>query len=491
MIAENTCVQLCATHTLTPNGFGLVSPNFEKELALLKSLINEEGILQPLVINEEGVIISGIRRWKVAQELGMETIPVIVVSPEDNEIERLVIQYNQYQEKKEVERYLEWERIKVLYGVGRGSRIDKNPLLQELKDNTIGHLSKSQYESYRKLFSLVEEVGADKNEIINKLMNGERVNSLKKSLMIVKSKKRVAEMKDSINISRDDLKLLNTSSFGGDLLEDDSVDCIITSPPYYQLRNYGNSTSDCVELGQEKSKESFINNLVYQFLSVKPKLKDTSKVWVNLMDTYRDGIYLNIVEEFICEMVKKGFFVLDKWVWVKNNSTPMPTRGANISHEHLICFGVNPNLPFNEMKVECDGMRELKEWSYNNGSKMKSSILVNEKVIESNANDFNELMKKCAKRGIPFTHSAGFPIEIPLLLIALSTEPGDLVVDLFSGTATTGEAALSLKRKYVGYEINPAYHEIAQVRLEDYIDDTVFTFYSMDEECLGEFVMAA
>jgi DNA modification methylase len=209
------------------------------------------------------------------------------------------------------------------------------------------------------------------------------------------------------------------------------------------------------------------------------------------MDTYRDGVYLNIVEEFICEMVQKGFFVLDKWVWAKKNSTPISTRGANISHEHLICFGVNPNLPFNEMKVECDAMKELKEWSYNNGSKMKSSILVNEKVIESNANDFNELMKKCVKRGIPFTHSAGFPIEIPSLLIALSTEPGDLVVDLFSGTATTGEASLSLKRRYVGYEINPAYHEIAQVRLEDYITGDVIPFLDEDEEYLGEFFMAA
>ena len=491
MITENTCVQLCATHTLTPNAFGLISPNYEKELALLKSLVNEEGILQPLVINEEGLIISGVRRWKVAQELGMETIPVIVVSAGENEVEKLVIQYNQYQEKKEVERYLEWERIKVLYGVGRGSRIDKNPLLLKLKDNTIGSLSKSQYEAYRKLFCLVEEIGADRNEIINKLMSGQTVNGLKKSLTIVKSKKRVSEMKESINISMDDLKLLNSCSFGGDGLEDDSVDCVITSPPYFCYRQYGNSSETQVELGQENTSEEFVKNLVSHFVSIKPKLKPTAKVWVNIMDTYKNGIYLNVVEQFTCEMVNKGFYVLDKWIWMKNNPTPMPTRGANISHENLICFGVQPNLSFNELKIERESIHLVSEWTYNNGSKMKSAFFLDEKVVQTNVNDFRELMKKCEERGIPFTHSAGFPIEIPSLLIALSTEPGDLVVDLFSGTASTGESALSLKRRYVGYEINPAYHEVAQIRLEDYIADTIFTFYSEDEEYMGEFVLAA
>jgi DNA modification methylase len=129
--------------------------------------------------------------------------------------------------------------------------------------------------------------------------------------------------------------------------------------------------------------------------------------------------------------------------------------------------------------------------TYNNGSKLKTAFSLPEKVIRSNTNDFNELKEKCEERGIPFTHTAGFPVELPELLIKLSTEPGDLVVDLFSGTGTTGQAALSLKRRYVGYELNPAYHEIAQIRLEDYTEQYVFTFFNEDEEEMGEFLLVA
>ena len=491
MIAENTCVQLRATHTLTPNNYGFESPDFKSELALLKSLIKVEGILEPIVINENGFIISGNRRWKVATEIELEQVPVIVLNVKEEDLEKISIHFNQYREKTEVERYLEWERIKFLYGIGQGSRIDRSPNLRELRDNTIGYLSRSQYEGYQKLFRMIDAEGLDRGEFIFKLMRGETLNGLLKSLSISQSIKRVCELKESINISRDDLKLLNSSSFGGDGLEDGSVGCIITSPPYYNYRQYGNSSENQVELGQEKTPEEFVKNLVAHFVSVKPKLKPTAKVWVNIMDTYKNGIYLNIVERFICEMDRMGFYVLDKWIWMKNNPTPMPTRGANISHENLICFGVQPNLSFNELKIERESIHLVSEWTYNNGSKMKSAFFLDEKVVKTNVNDFRELIKKCEERGIPFTHSAGFPIEIPNLLIALSTEPGDLVVDLFSGTATTGEAALSLKRRYVGYEINPAYHEVAQIRLEDYIADTIFTFYSEDEEYMGEFVLAA
>lgn len=491
MITENTCVQLRATYTLTPNNFGFESPNFKNELDLLKSLIKAEGILEPIAINENGFIISGNRRWKVATEIELEEVPVIVLDVQEEDLEKISIHFNQYREKTEVERFLDWERIKVLYGIGQGSRIDKNPNLRELKEKTIGSLSRSQYEGYQKLFRMIEEMGWDKDEFIFRLMKGETLNGLKKSLTIAQSVKRVSEMKESINISTSDLKLLNSSSFGCDILDDESVDCVITSSPYYSYRQYGNSSDTQVELGQEKTPVEFVKNLVEHFVSVKPKLKPTAKVWVNIMDTYKNGIYLNIVEQFTCEMVNKGFYVLDKWIWMKNNPTPMPTRGANISHENLICFGVQPNLPFNELKVERESIALVSDWTYNEGSKMKSSFFLKEKVVQTNVNDFRELKKKCNERGIPFTHSAGFPIEIPNLLIALSTEPGDLVVDLFSGTATTGEASLSLKRRYVGYEINPAYHEVAQVRLEGYIADTVFTFYSEDEEYLGEFVLAA
>ena len=81
----------------------------------------------------------------------------------------------------------------------------------------------------------------------------------------------------------------------------------------------------------------------------------------------------------------------------------------------------------------------------------------------------DELRKGCEKQGFHLTHTAGFPLSVPLIAVMLTTRPGDLVLDVFSGTATTGEVALELGRRYVGYEINPEYIKGSIVRLGNFI----------------------
>jgi len=66
-------------------------------------------------------------------------------------------------------------------------------------------------------------------------------------------------------------------------------------------------------------------------------------------------------------------------------------------------------------------------------------------------------------------HPAPFPSEICILPILQSTNPGDTVLDLFSGSGTTGEVALLLGRKYIGYEMNPSYNKLQVARLDDAI----------------------
>lgn len=491
MITENTLIKNCPIHLLTPNSLAVIKSSSELELSILKSLINEEGILEPLVITESGIIISGNRRFRAAIELGIKEVPVISLQAENDEIEKLVLHYNQRREKTEVEMYLEWERIKEIYGIQRGFRIDKNPAIKELKENTIGHLSKSQYESYQRLFKLIDELGKDRNDFIQKLIDGQTVSALSKKLQVEKSKIRIALKKENFELISEKLTLFNKSSFSAEGLDNESIDCIVSSPPYFQLRNYGNSNDTSLELGQERKVREFIFNLSNHFHSIMPKLKKDGKLWVNLMDSVCDGEYLNIVEQFICVMRDLGFRVIDKWIWIKNNPTPTMTSGANINHEHLICFGLAPNLSFNPINVEGISDEQKSLLTFNNGSKMKTAFLAPEKVFISNTNDFRDLKSKCEERGIPFTHTAGFPVELPELLIKLSTEPGDLVVDLFSGTGTTGQAALSLKRRYVGYELNPAFHEIAKVRLEDFKEHFVLNSYEKNDEELVDYALVA
>jgi DNA modification methylase len=119
--------------------------------------------------------------------------------------------------------------------------------------------------------------------------------------------------------------------------------------------------------------------------------------------------------------------------------------------------------------------------AFNEGNRTKSFWSVTDRTITTNINSFSDLKKKCEQRGVTCNHSAGYPVIIPELCIRLATEPGDTVMDIFSGTATTGEAALLNGRNYIGFEALPDYHEVAKVRLEDYLfkeDDNLMS----DEE---------
>jgi DNA modification methylase len=92
-------------------------------------------------------------------------------------------------------------------------------------------------------------------------------------------------------------------------------------------------------------------------------------------------------------------------------------------------------------------------------------------IIRTNINDMNDLRKACKDKGFNLTHNAAFPITIPLIAILTSSKVGDTILDIYSGTSTTGEAALATKREYVGYEIKPEFVMASKVRLESYMQD--------------------
>ena len=106
-------------------------------------------------------------------------------------------------------------------------------------------------------------------------------------------------------------------------------------------------------------------------------------------------------------------------------------------------------------------------------SNLLSAIDFRETILRTNANRMENLRKDCKALGFHLTHNAGFPISVPLVAILTSTKVGDTVLDIFSGTGTTGEAAISCGRKYIGYETNAEYALTSAVRMKEYIGEEV------------------
>ena len=228
-------------------------------------------------------------------------------------------------------------------------------------------------------------------------------------------------------------------------LKEESVHLVITSPPYWQLKDYGNGS----QIGFNDSYEDYINNLNLVWKECYRVLHKGCRLCVNIGDQFARSVYygrykiIPIREEIIkfCETI--GFDYMGAIIWQKvttcnttggatvMGSFPYPRNGIiKLDYEFILIFKKLGESP----KVS----REIKE----------KSRLTTEEWNEYFYGHWNFAGEKQDK------HLAMFPEELPKRLIKMFSFAGDTVLDPFLGSGTTCLAAKNLDRTSIGYEIN-------------------------------------
>lgn len=254
-------------------------------------------------------------------------------------------------------------------------------------------------------------------------------------------------------------------------LPDESVHLIVTSPPYWQLKDYGNEN----QLGFHDSYESYINNLNLVWNECFRVLHKGCRLCVNIGDQFARSVYygrykvIPIRTEIIkfCETLGMDYMGAIIWQKVTTTNTtggasvmgsfPYPRNGIlKIDYEFILIFKKLGNPP----KVS----REAKELSK----------LTTEEWNTYFAGHWNFSGEKQDK------HLAMFPEELPRRLIKMFTFVGETVLDPFLGSGTTSLAANNLGRNSFGYEINPSFIPIIKNKLKiaerDIFGDATFEF---------------
>lgn len=239
-------------------------------------------------------------------------------------------------------------------------------------------------------------------------------------------------------------------------LKDESVHLAITSPPYWQLKDYGNGG----QIGFNDSYEDYINNLNLVWKECYRVLHKGCRLCVNIGDQFARSVYygrykiIPIREEIIkfCETI--GFDYMGAVIWQKvttcnttggasiMGSFPYPRNGIiKLDYEFILIFKKLGESP----KVS----REIKE---------KSKMTTEEwnQYFYGHWNFAGERQDK---------HLAMFPEELPKRLIKMFSFVGDTVLDPFLGSGTTCFAARKLGRNSVGYEINKSYLPVIKDKL--------------------------
>ncbi|HPX75156.1 MAG TPA: site-specific DNA-methyltransferase [Bacteroidales bacterium] len=250
------------------------------------------------------------------------------------------------------------------------------------------------------------------------------------------------------------------------LLSDNSVDLIVTSPPYADQRKstYGGIHPD-------KYVDWFLP-ISEQLLRV---LKPTGTFILNIKEKVVAGERSIYVIELILAMRKQGWLWTEEFIWHKKNSYPgkWPNRFRD-SWERLLQF--NKNKKFNMYQEEV--MVPMGDWAKNRLKNLSETdkIRDNSKVGSGFGKNISNwldrdkayptnvlhLATECNNKN----HSAAFPDELPEWFIKLFTKPNDTVLDPFMGSGTTLIVANRMKRNSIGIDIVPEYYEMVRKQLQ-------------------------
>lgn len=445
----------------------------DMDFKLLKEAIRNDGrVLTPISVTKDLVIISGVRRFKAAQALGtIETVPIKIEDINEEDIPYYIISYNIQREKTPSEKFRECKLLETTYDLGQGMRSDMRPIVKmayKLRDQLLSNTARKQLKSVASQIEQLHPNDPEKqSEAWSKLdkatsKNKEmaRINSLlkQKELSLKTTIKFPQKPKDGIKIIHGDCNRIAD-------LEDNSVGLIITSPPYYHMRDYGLGK---YQIGKEDSVEKYVKSLVERFELCKPKLESSASVFVNIADRIEGGYYCLAPQIFASHMQQNGWKVKDVFIWKKADPHYYEEKASLSAHEFLFQFVLNKDIICNKGWLHDTNAYQLSTIGRNERARLKSYLDFEERVIQTCGWRNNALRKACEEQGILMTHSASFPPEIPELAIQLSTNPGQLVVDLFNGTGTTGIVCEKLGRRYIGYELQPEYIKISEINFELY-----------------------
>ena len=280
-------------------------------------------------------------------------------------------------------------------------------------------------------------------------------------------------------------------------IPDNSVDMCVTSPPYYNLRDYKNSG----QIGTENTVKDFVENLCKVFDEIYRILKPTGSCWVNIGDTYDKKRLLQVPSRFEIAMCDRGWHLRNEIIWSKPNPQPISSKDRFWgNHEKFFWFVKDVKKYYFNRDAILVPQAEIsirRMFSKNNMSKRKDFNATSKEgfAISSNSQDkhyarmreemgidkkfnYEELIKsgKCPTRpefdtwNVPSVtykgaHFAVYPpelIEKPIL--SCCPEQG-IVIDPFMGSGTTGEVAKLNNRRYIGLELNPEYAILANERI--------------------------
>ena len=263
------------------------------------------------------------------------------------------------------------------------------------------------------------------------------------------------------------LLICGAASDGLDLLPDRSIRTVVTSPPYWSLRDY--EMKD--QIGRDDALVDYIKSIVVTFDKLRRVLSDDGTVWFNVGDSYTSGNrryrapdrknraramsvrpatpeglkpkdLIGVPWRLAFALQDAGWWVRSEVIWNKPNAHPESVRDRPTkAHETVFLLSKSENYYYDTDAVRGPNGRRLRTvWDVNTEPRRRS---------DSGVDD----------------HPAVMPMTLANQCVSITSEPGDIVLDPYAGSGTTLLAARNLNRRWVGIELNPSFVDLIEYRL--------------------------
>ena len=284
-------------------------------------------------------------------------------------------------------------------------------------------------------------------------------------------------------------------------LEDNSIDCVVSSPPYFGLRDYGVDG----QFGLEKTYQDYLANTVKIFKTFKPKLKDNATIWWNVGDSYssgkrktttnqslrgnknygvtrtpvQDGIkekdLLMIPNRVAIALQDEGWYIRSEIIWHKPNPMPESVRDRPTScHEKIWLItkskkyyydadAIREPLAASSLNRLNQDIKNQKGSTRGNGG-MKSNG--NMKAVGNKETRNKRNVWTITTKPFKDAHFATFPKDLIEPCIKAGCPEGGVVLDPFGGSGTTGIVSALNNRNAILIELNSEYIKIAEDRID-------------------------
>lgn len=223
-------------------------------------------------------------------------------------------------------------------------------------------------------------------------------------------------------------------------LPDETVKLVVTSPPYWNLKDYFKAG----QIGQEDY-QTYLRRMRTVWQQCYDKLTADGSLWININIRVQNGKVITIPHDFVQMCREIGFYYKGILIWHKSSGIPTGEKNIVDRHEYVLVFAKTEDFAVDQERFAA--YADYKNETMNGGA-------------------FWNINRKAGSVGKKYIHPAIYPNELVARILNVASDAGELVLDPFLGSGTSLIAAVQNGRRFVGYEYNEGFEELMRSRFE-------------------------